>query len=130
MALPGLLAARRRFSFVFVDGWHSFDHALVDIFYSDLLLDDRGVLALHDTDWVSVNKAVRFLERHKPYKRIGPAPALTLSNPVSRGARRVARMLSGPGAMADARARRETWRSLAAYRKLRSEITPQGIAHF
>ena len=130
LALPQLLAAGRRFTFVFLDGWHSFDHALLDIFYSDLLLEDGGIVALHDTDWASVHKAVRFLERHKPYERLGPPPALTLANPVARAARRAVTMLSGPSAMAAARQRRQKWGSLAAFRKLRSEITPEGVAGF
>lgn len=130
LALPRLVAEGRRFTFIFIDGWHSFDHALLDIFYSDLLLADGGVLTLHDTDWVSVNKAVRFLERHKPYERMSPPPALTLASPVRRAARRAVVLLSGPAAQADARARRTSWRSLAAYRKLRTEITPQGVAQF
>jgi predicted O-methyltransferase YrrM len=130
LAMPRLVAERRRFTFIFVDGWHSFDHALLDIFYSDLLLEDGGILTLHDTDWASVNKAVRFLERHKPYERMSPPPALTLASPISRAARRAFVLLSGPTAAANARARRVSWRSLAAYRKVKTEVTPQGVANF
>jgi predicted O-methyltransferase YrrM len=128
LALPRLLREGRRFGFIFIDGWHSFDHAMLDIFYADLLLNDGGVLALHDTDWPTVHKAVRFLETHKPYDRLSPAPAIALDRVTARIVRRVRTIVRGRGAVAQARARRTQWRSLSAYRKRRSETTPQRIA--
>lgn len=127
LALPRLVSEQRRFGFIFIDGWHSFDYALIDIFFADLLLDDGGVLALHDTDWPSVNKAVRFLETHKPYERISPPPAVALDAFAQRAWRRFRTATRGADALKQARERRTAWRSLSAYRKLRSETTPQRL---
>jgi predicted O-methyltransferase YrrM len=128
VALPRLVGERRRFNLVFIDGWHSFDHAMLDIFYGDLLLVDGGVLAVHDTDCPSVYKAVRFLETHKPYDRLSPAPAIVRTGLGARAARRVRTALGGRRASLDARARRTQWRTLSAYRKIRTELTPEALA--
>jgi predicted O-methyltransferase YrrM len=127
LALPKLVADGRRFGFIFIDGWHSFDYALLDIFYADLLLADGGTLVLHDSDWAAVNKALKFLERHKPYERLSPAVTVGSNGLPGKLARRLRLALSGARTRSEARERRERWRSLSAYRKLRSEITPQGV---
>jgi len=68
VALPRLLSAGRRFDFVFIDGWHSFDSAFVDFYYSDLLLSVGGLLAFHDAGMPAVAKVIRFVESHKCYE--------------------------------------------------------------
>ncbi len=123
-ALPSLVAAGRTFEFILIDGWHSFDHTLLDLFYADLLLVDGGVVVIHDTGWPAVYKACRFLETHKPYELISPAPSVILRSTVGRIARRFRQTLSGRFAMADARRRRNAWYSLSAYRKLESRQVP------
>jgi predicted O-methyltransferase YrrM len=127
LALPRLVGEGRRFGFIFVDGWHSFDYAMLDIFFADLLLEDGGVLALHDTDWPPVYKAVRFLETHKPYDRLSPAPAVALDGLLPRVTRRVRTALEGRHAVSQAHARRTRWRSLSAYRKRNSQTTLQRL---
>jgi predicted O-methyltransferase YrrM len=129
LALPALLAAASRFDFIFIDGWHSFDFALVDLFYADLLLDPGGVVALHDTSWPAVYKAVRFFESHKPYERLSPAPMIELGPLAKRVGRRLAIACAGSRARRDARARRLQWHSLSAYRKLAAAQTPQRVVH-
>jgi len=129
VALPALLAEPPRFDFVFIDGWHSFDFALVDLFYADLLLAPGGVVALHDTAWPAVYKAVRFFEAHKPYERLSP-PAMIELGPLSRRlGRRLAIACAGSKARRDARSRRREWYSLSAYRKLSASQTPQRVVH-
>jgi len=49
------------FDFIFVDGRHTFDHALVDVFYSLRLLRIGGYLALDDCHWNSVAKVVEYI---------------------------------------------------------------------
>ncbi len=117
LALPELLAQGERFDFILIDGWHSFDFTLVDLFYADLLLRTGGVLAFHDTTAPQVYKAVRFLELHKPYERLSPPLARHTPSLVGKVARRVRTWLRGPAALAGAKERREKWRMLAAYRK-------------
>ncbi len=124
LALPKLLDAGAAFDFVLIDGWHSFDHTLLDVFYADLLLTPGGVLAIHDTGWPAVYKACRFLETHKAYTRIGPPISVIRTSLAARLTRRVGQVLRGPKAMADARARRASWFALAAYRKEASRQVP------
>jgi len=125
LAMPQLIREGRRFDFVLIDGWHSFDYTLLDLFYADLLLKVGGVVVVHDTGWPAVYKAVRFLESHKPYERISPPPTLHLRPLHRRLLRRLGQLLSGPRALAEAKSRRENWCSLAAYRKLRDEQVPE-----
>jgi hypothetical protein len=128
IALPRLAAEQRRFGLVLIDGWHSFDHAMLDMFYADLLLEDGGALVFHDTDLPSVYKAVRFLETHKPYERLSPSPAVILTRTWPRIRRRLTAALRGADARSDAQMRRTQWRTLSAYRKIRSETTPEALA--
>jgi hypothetical protein len=121
VALPRLVTEGAKFDFVFIDGYHSFDHTLIDLFYADLLLEDGGILAIHDTTWPSVYKAVKFLETQKPYERLSPPIMVELKPFASRAFRRLTLGLKGSHAREAARARREEWLNLAAYRKLASK---------
>ncbi len=124
LALPELVRAQRRFDFVLIDGWHSFDHTLLDLFYADLLLNAGGVVAIHDTNWPAVHRACRFLETHKAYARIGPPLAVNLRSLAARGLRRVLQLAHGPAAWRDAQQRRTEWFALAAYRKIADGQVP------
>jgi predicted O-methyltransferase YrrM len=117
LALPQLVAEGFRCDFFLVDGWHSFDYTLVDLFYADLLLNDGGVVAIHDTTMPCVHKAVHFLEAHKPYERLSPPVLKRLDSLAARGLRRLGQLLSGPAALRQAQARRQEWFALAAYWK-------------
>jgi predicted O-methyltransferase YrrM len=67
VALPQLLARGERFQFGFIDGWHTFDHALVDFFYLDLMLEPNGVLVLDDASYPAINAVVRFILANRSY---------------------------------------------------------------
>ena len=41
-------ASGQRIDFAFIDGWHTFDYAMIDFFYVDLLLKPGGVLVIDD----------------------------------------------------------------------------------
>lgn len=58
-----------RFDFVFVDGWHTFDHTLLDCFYATRLLRVGGYLAVDDTAFASVRRAVEFISTYPCYER-------------------------------------------------------------
>lgn len=118
LALPALVKRRQRFDFILIDGWHSFDFTMLDLFFADLLLRDGGVVAIHDTCMPAVFKACMFLETHKPYRRMGPPIGVTIPSLLGRARRRLRQITSGREARADARRRRTEWFSLAAYRKL------------
>lgn len=123
-ALPRFVSEGRRFDFVLIDGWHSFDYTLLDLFYVDLLLRVGGVVAIHDTVWPGVYRACRFLETHKPYERLSPAPAVRIDFFIGRALRRAWHILQGPRALAETRRRRTEWLSLSAYRKTREHQVP------
>jgi predicted O-methyltransferase YrrM len=59
--LPRLAASGRELDFALVDGWHSFDQALVEFFYIDRMLRVGGIVAFDDADWPGISKLMRFL---------------------------------------------------------------------
>lgn len=118
VALPRLFEDDRRYDFIFIDGYHSTDFVMVDLFYGDLLLRDGGTLAFHDSSVPGVYEVVRFLERYKPYERLGPPAVVDLRSRAARILRRIGYALCGPATWRAARERRALWRSLSAYRKL------------
>jgi hypothetical protein len=62
--LPRLASEGRRFDFIYVDGDHKFDFALMDFFYSDLILDVGGCVLLDDTWMMSVDQVERYIDRN------------------------------------------------------------------
>jgi predicted O-methyltransferase YrrM len=123
LALPKLLAAQERFDFILVDGYHSFDYTLVDIFFADLLLEPGGVLAVHDSSWPAVFKVLQFLETQKDYHRLSPPPFLKLEGALRKAIRRLRVFGSGQWRAFDER--RTGWHTLAAYRKISDRMAPE-----
>ncbi len=75
LALPELLAQGKQFDFVFIDGWHTLDHTLLDLFYANQLLKVGGVVVVDDVLTIKpVNKAVRYFLNYPAYQFIGKAP--------------------------------------------------------
>lgn len=69
-ALPKLEAHGRRIDFAFIDGWHTFDYALLDFFFIDKLLEVGGIVVLDDTDWPGIRKLCRYIVTNHAYKPI------------------------------------------------------------
>lgn len=69
-ALPTLLRRGLRFDFVYIDGWHTFDHVLLDLFFSDKLLKVGGTIAFNDVGMPAVRRATRFLTSHRHYVEV------------------------------------------------------------
>jgi len=68
-ALPNLtVKAEDSFDFIFIDGWHSFDHVLLDLFYANRLLRIGGYLTIDDCRLPSVAKAVTYFSKYPAYK--------------------------------------------------------------
>lgn len=107
LALPRLLSEGRQFDFIFVDGWHSFDYTFMDIFYSDLLLRDGGILVVDDWGMPQVAFAIKFLITHKPYEQLGPL----LYDPMGPLGKIRRKLTRNPD---------RDWGSIRAFRKLRS----------
>jgi hypothetical protein len=74
--LPELELKEIKADFAFIDGWHTFDHTLVDFFLTDKILRKGGILALDDTNWDSVRKVSMFILRNRSYKLIDFKPGL------------------------------------------------------
>jgi hypothetical protein len=115
IALPRLVGEGRQFQFVFIDGYHAFDYAMLDFFYANLLVPPNGIVAFHDSGWPSIYRVCEFVERGVGYARIGPPPALAGLHWTRRGARLAWQKLTGNGQQADER--RFRYKSVAAYRK-------------
>jgi len=71
-ALPRLLEANEgELDFILIDGWHTFDHTLVDSFYASRLLRVGGWLVIDDVSWPSVRRVVDFLKNYPCYAECG-----------------------------------------------------------
>jgi predicted O-methyltransferase YrrM len=71
LALSDLLRRGQRVQFAFIDGWHSFDHTLVDFFYVNKMLDVGGVVAFHDAVHPNVRKVIRHVMTYPSYRLYG-----------------------------------------------------------
>ncbi len=77
IALPGLLKAGEKFNFAFIDGWHTFDHVLLDFFYINRMLDVGGVIVFHDVDMPGIKKLLRYILNYPSYELIGSVEGVT-----------------------------------------------------
>ena len=76
IALPELLANKAKFQFVFIDGWHTFDHTLLDFFYANRLVEEGGFVAIDDTDFPSISRVISYVSKYpnyRIYKRVNVA---------------------------------------------------------
>jgi predicted O-methyltransferase YrrM len=67
-ALPRLVQEGTRLDFAFIDGMHTFDYALMDFFYIDLMLRPGGIVAFDDADIPAVRRAVRYAITNRSYR--------------------------------------------------------------
>jgi predicted O-methyltransferase YrrM len=72
IGLPKLLAEGVRCQAAIIDGYHTFDHALVDFFYINKMLDVGGVIVLDDTDWPAVAKCAEHILTYPAYELFEP----------------------------------------------------------
>ncbi len=69
-ALPRLHSLGTRIEFGYIDGWHTFDYALLDFWYLDKMLRKDGIVAFNDCDWPAVAKVMDFVLTHRRYSEI------------------------------------------------------------
>lgn len=71
-ALPQVLEEKEgTFDFVFIDGWHTFDHTLADCFFATKLLRVGGYLAIDDVYFPSVRRVVDLFDTYPCYEHYG-----------------------------------------------------------
>ncbi len=71
LALPSLLAQGTRVDFAFIDGWHTFDHTLLDFFYITRLLNVGGIVAVDDVYMSAIAKACAYIASYPCYELLG-----------------------------------------------------------
>ncbi len=72
IALPELLEAGESYDFAFIDGWHTFDHTLLDFFYMNRMVRVGGMIVFDDATWPAIAKLIRYIERYPCYEKILP----------------------------------------------------------
>lgn len=70
LTIPELIAKGIEIDFALIDGWHTFDYTLVDVFLADKLLRPGGVMLIHDMNMPSKKKVWRYLKSHRRYKKL------------------------------------------------------------
>jgi predicted O-methyltransferase YrrM len=70
VVLPELMKKGSRFDLIFLDGWKTFDHLMLDVYYANQMLTIEGVLVFDDTRMSSVRKIISFLTTHYFYEEI------------------------------------------------------------
>ncbi len=69
IALPRLMEEQEgRYDLVFVDGWHTLDHTLLDCFYATRLLRPGGYLVVDDIVLPPVRKALQYIAQYPCYR--------------------------------------------------------------
>jgi predicted O-methyltransferase YrrM len=74
VVLPRLLAAGTCLQFAFIDGWHTFDHTLVDFFFVDQMLDPGGVIVMDDVSWPAIRRLCQFIVTNRQYSILDVEP--------------------------------------------------------
>jgi predicted O-methyltransferase YrrM len=71
LALPDLLRSRSEsFDLIFIDGWHTFDQTMLDMFYANRLVRLGGYIVIDDCNWKSVAAAVSYYSNYPAYERL------------------------------------------------------------
>ncbi len=65
--LPRLMAEGRIFDFAFIDGFHTFDHALMDFFYINRMLAVGGIVVFDDIHLPSIQKLIAYVNAYPCY---------------------------------------------------------------
>src|ERR1700730_7046516 len=73
IALPQLLKEGAEFDLAFIDGWHTFDQTLIDMYYANRLVKVGGYIIIDDADLISVSKAISYFAEVPCYKIVAGA---------------------------------------------------------
>jgi len=70
--LPRMLAEQTSLDMALIDGWHTFDQALMEFYFVNRMLPVGGVVVFDDADRPSVNKALRYILTYPAYEVLRP----------------------------------------------------------
>jgi len=73
LALPKLLEQGERFQAALIDGFHTFEHVMLDFFYVQRLLDVGGIVMLDDLQLPGIRKVARYISTLPHFKIVGVA---------------------------------------------------------
>lgn len=76
--LPALVGKGEKVDFAFIDGWHTFDHTLIDFFYIDQMLSVGGVVVFDDVGYPAIRRVCDFVLTNRSYQIRG---AIRLNTP-------------------------------------------------
>jgi predicted O-methyltransferase YrrM len=65
--LPRLEEQGVEVDFAFIDGFHTFDYVMTDLFHVDKMLRVGGAVAFDDAEWPSIRRVVRYAASNLPY---------------------------------------------------------------
>ncbi len=98
LALPRLVKDGERFDFAFIDGWHTFDHTLIDFFFIDMMLEKGGCVVFDDAGYPAIDSVIRFILANRDYELVKalqfpvlPEGSLRLRREIKRRLRPLAR---------------------------------------
>jgi predicted O-methyltransferase YrrM len=79
--LPKLLKFKNNMDLVFIDGWHTFDYTLVDMFYANLLVKSGGYILIDDVLHEGPKDAIKYVDKNynhwrRIYKNVPKTQAL------------------------------------------------------
>ena len=93
--LPALVGEGQRIGFAFIDGWHTFDHTLIDFFYIDQMLDVGGVVVFDDVGYSSIKRVCDFIVTNRDYE-VSDSVRLPIENASGRRLKHTASRLLDP----------------------------------
>jgi len=123
LALPRLEEAGTRVGLALIDGWHTFDYAMVDFFYVDHLLEPGGVLMLDDTAaYPAIRKLARYIATHRQY--------VPLRNDSAKGAETATAKLFAPSSSPIRRMAERVFQPRIVYSDTRLGLPPDNYIAF
>ena len=63
------------FDLGFIDGYHTFDHTLIDFFYLNRMIRVGGMIVIDDANFPSIRKLIRYLRNYPAYQLVHLDPA-------------------------------------------------------
>jgi predicted O-methyltransferase YrrM len=125
IALPDLLRTQPEgFDLIFIDGWHTFDQTMLDLFYANRLVRIGGYIVIDDCNWESVSAAVSYYNNYPSFEQV-KVPAIAAYSWIRRVAKyitmvfspRMARMIL-PADIYSHIYRRMSFPSMVAFKKI------------